>query len=54
MVSGDLWRDISASVLRVLGGFALDTAREVANADKLPTWNPGDEFRAAREKSGVR
>ncbi len=28
----------------VLGGFALDAAREVANADRLPTWNPGDEF----------
>ncbi len=34
----------------VLGRFALDLAREVANADHLPTWNPGDEFRAARDK----
>src|SRR5262249_27146840 len=23
-----------------------------ANADSLPTWNPGDEFRAARDASG--
>src|SRR5262245_17349260 len=38
----------------VLGGFALDVARDVANADRLPTWNPGDEFRPAREKSGVK
>jgi Zn-dependent M28 family amino/carboxypeptidase len=38
----------------VLGGFALDVAREVANADRLPTWNPGDEFRPARDKSGGR
>jgi Zn-dependent M28 family amino/carboxypeptidase len=38
----------------VLMRFALDVAREVANADSLPTWLPGDEFRAAREKSGVR
>ena len=38
----------------VLGRFALDVAREVANADGLPTWKPGDEFRAAREKSGVK
>ena len=38
----------------VLGGFALDVAREVANADRLPTWNPGDEFRPARDKSGVK
>jgi len=38
----------------VLGGFALDVAREAANADRLPTWNPGDEFRPARERSGVK
>ena len=24
-----------------------------ANLDRLPTWNAGDEFLAAREKSGV-
>jgi Zn-dependent M28 family amino/carboxypeptidase len=28
-----------------LGQFALDVAREVADADKLPTWNDGDEFK---------
>ncbi len=38
----------------VLARFALDVARDVANADRLPTWNPGDEFRPAREKSGVK
>jgi Zn-dependent M28 family amino/carboxypeptidase len=38
----------------VLGRFALDVARAVADADRLPTWNAGDEFRAAREKSGVK
>lgn len=38
----------------VLGQFALDVAREVADADRLPTWNPGDEFRAAREKSSMK
>ena len=38
----------------VLARFALDIAREAANADRLPTWNPGDEFRPAREKSGVK
>ena len=38
----------------VLAGFALDVARTAANANGLPTWKPGDEFRAAREKSGVR
>lgn len=38
----------------VLARFTLDVAREVANAERLPTWNAGDEFRAAREKSGVK
>jgi Zn-dependent M28 family amino/carboxypeptidase len=27
---------------------------EAANAGGLPTWKPGDEFLAAREKSGVK
>ena len=34
----------------VLGRFAFAVARAVADAEGLPTWNPGDEFRAAREK----
>ncbi len=38
----------------VLARFALDVARDVADADRLPTWNPGDEFRPARDKAGVR
>jgi Zn-dependent M28 family amino/carboxypeptidase len=38
----------------VLAHFAIDVAREVADADRLPTWNPGDEFRPARERSGVK
>ena len=38
----------------VLAHFALDVARDAANADRLPTWKAGDEFRAAREKSGVK
>jgi Zn-dependent M28 family amino/carboxypeptidase len=38
----------------VLARFALDVARDVADADGLPTWNPGDEFRPAREKQGVK
>ena len=37
-----------------LAGFALDVARAVADADKLPTWNAGDEFLPARVKSGVK
>jgi Zn-dependent M28 family amino/carboxypeptidase len=38
----------------VIVPFALDLGREAANADGLPTWNAGDEFRPAREKSGVK
>jgi Zn-dependent M28 family amino/carboxypeptidase len=38
----------------VLARFALDVAKAAADADRLPTWNPGDEFRRAREKSGVK
>lgn len=38
----------------VLGRFAIDLARDVANDAHLPTWNPGDEFRPAREKNGVK
>jgi Zn-dependent M28 family amino/carboxypeptidase len=38
----------------VLARFTLDVAREAANADRLPTWNPGAEFRRAPDKSGMR
>lgn len=33
-----------------LARFTLDIARAVANAPELPTWNPGDEFRQARDR----
>jgi Zn-dependent M28 family amino/carboxypeptidase len=38
----------------VLARFALDVARAAADAERLPTWRPGDEFRPARERSGVK
>jgi len=38
----------------VLGKFILDVARDVANSDRLPTWNPGDEFLPARQMQGIR
>jgi hypothetical protein len=38
----------------VLARFTLDLARDVANADRLPAWNLGDEFHRAREKGGVK
>ncbi len=34
--------------------FAFDIARAVADEKSLPTWAPGDEFRKAREESGVK
>ena len=33
--------------------FGLTVGIDIANAPKLPTWKAGDEFLAAREKSGV-
>jgi len=50
----ELKPDWDFSGFPVLARFALDVARAAANADHLPTWNPGDEFRSAREKSGVK
>jgi Zn-dependent M28 family amino/carboxypeptidase len=38
----------------VLAQFTLAVARAVADAEQLPTWNPGDEFRAARDKQRVK
>jgi Zn-dependent M28 family amino/carboxypeptidase len=38
----------------VLGQFTLNVAQSVANAEQLPTWNLGDEFRPARDKQGVK
>jgi hypothetical protein len=38
----------------VLAQFSLDVARAVANAEQLPTWNLGDEFRSARDRHQVK
>jgi Zn-dependent M28 family amino/carboxypeptidase len=43
--------DWDFSGFTVLTQFAIDVARETANANELPTWSPGDEFRPARDKS---
>ncbi len=48
----ELQPDWDFSGFVVLARFSLDVARDVANADRLPTWNPGDEFRPAREMQG--
>jgi hypothetical protein len=47
-------RDWDFSGFPVLARFSLDVARQVADAERLPTWNKCDEFRPAREKSGVK
>ncbi|MDB5384708.1 MAG: Aminopeptidase [Planctomycetaceae bacterium] len=49
----DLKPDWDFAGFVTLSRFILDVARDVANAERLPTWNPGDEFRPAREKQGV-
>ena len=36
-----------------MADFGLTLGIDFANTPKLPTWNPGDEFLAARKKSGV-
>ncbi len=46
----DLKPDWDFSGFVVLARFILNVARDVANADQLPTWNAGDEFYKAREK----
>jgi Zn-dependent M28 family amino/carboxypeptidase len=52
---GDEYRDDwDFSGYPTLIRFAIDVARAAANAPELPTWLPGDEFLAAREKSGVK
>jgi Peptidase family M28 len=50
----ELKSDWDFSGFPILARFSLDVARDVANAGRLPTWTPGDEFRPAREKSGVK
>lgn len=44
--------DFSGLVEMAQFGFRIGT--EIANEERLPTWHAGDEFLAAREKSGVK
>jgi Zn-dependent M28 family amino/carboxypeptidase len=50
----EMQADWDFSGFAVLGGFAFDVARDVANADRLPAWNVGDEFHPARLKGGAK
>jgi len=42
------------SGLAEMARFGLRIGTDIANQEKLPTWRAGDEFLAAREKSGVK
>ena len=41
------------SGMEQMANFGLALGLDFASTPKLPTWNPGDEFLAARQKSGV-
>ncbi len=46
--------DWDFSGMEQMARFVFLLGQSAANLDKLPTWNPGDEFLAARVKSGVK
>jgi Zn-dependent M28 family amino/carboxypeptidase len=45
--------DWDLSGMAQMAGFGFLLGQTAANLDRLPSWNAGDEFLAAREKSGV-
>jgi hypothetical protein len=52
--SDEYHADWDFSGLEELSRFTMLLGVNTANLERLPTWNAGDEFLAAREKSGVR
>jgi Zn-dependent M28 family amino/carboxypeptidase len=46
----EVQKDWDYSGFATIGSFAIDIAREVANADRLPTWNANDEFHPDRTR----
>ena len=52
--SDEYHEDWDFSGLEQMARFGMLIGTEAANQDRLPTWKAGDEFLAAREKSGVR
>jgi Zn-dependent M28 family amino/carboxypeptidase len=52
--SDEYREDWDFSGMEQIARFVFLLGQGAANLDKLPTWNPGDEFLAARQKSGVR
>jgi Zn-dependent M28 family amino/carboxypeptidase len=51
--SDEYQEDWDVSGMEQLAQFGLMLGLDIANMPKLPTWKTGDEFLAAREKSGV-
>jgi Zn-dependent M28 family amino/carboxypeptidase len=52
--SDEFREDWDFSGLVQMARFGMAIAIDAANRDALPTWNPGDEFLPARQKSGVK
>lgn len=52
--SDEYHEDWDFAGMEQMANFALTLGMDIADEPKLPTWNAGDEFLAARERSGVR
>jgi Zn-dependent M28 family amino/carboxypeptidase len=52
--SDDYRDDWDMSGMEQIARFGFLLGQSAANLDRLPTWNPGDEFLAARQRSGVK
>jgi Zn-dependent M28 family amino/carboxypeptidase len=52
--SDEYREDWDFASMEQMAEFGLTLGVDIANTPKLPTWKSGDEFLAAREKSGVR
>ena len=52
--SDEFHEDWDFTSLAQLARFGMAVGMDIANANSLPSWKPGDEFVAAREASGVR
>ncbi len=52
--SDEYHEDWDVAGIEQMADFGLTLGLDIANSPKLPTWERGDEFLGAREKSGVR
>src|SRR5579875_1406431 len=51
--SDEYQEDWDFAGMQQMATFGFTLGLDIANQPNLPTWKPGDEFLAAREKSGV-